>query len=356
MRAVSVTPDSHREHIVLASLLALLVVAFLLSIILGSVSIPLRDVIGALTGRQVSRESWRVIIVSFRLPKALTAVLAGSALSVSGVQMQTLFRNPLADPFVLGVSSGASLGVALAVLTGGMVGTSLLIGSVSPFRALGVIGAASIGAALVFGLVLVISRRVQHLVTLLVLGIMIGYLTSAVVSILIYFSIPEQIQSYLNWTFGSFGGVTWDQMRILGPVVIIGLLIAQLSAKPLNALILGESYARSMGLNVARARYWIIASTSLLAGSITAFCGPIAFLGLAVPHLARNLLNTSDHHRLLPAVTLLGAALALAFDLIAQMPGSSFALPLNAVTALVGAPTVIWVILNRQRGRSAFEP
>lgn len=352
LRAVRAT---WRLPLVLLGLLVLMVLAFILSIVLGSVNIPLGEVMAALGGGDVEREAWKTIIIQFRFPKAITAMLSGAALAVSGLQMQTLFRNPLADPFVLGVSSGASLGVALIVLGGGAVGMSTLLADMNLFRSLGVVGAASVGAAFVFGVIFLISRRIQSIVTLLILGLMFGYLTGAIVSILMYFSIPEQIQAYINWTYGSFGGISWQQMPIFVSVILVGLAIAQLSAKPLNALLLGENYARSMGLNVSHARYWIIGSTSLLAGTVTAFCGPIAFLGLAVPHLARNLLNTSEHRILLPAVMLLGSILALTFDLIAQLPGSTYVLPLNAVTALLGAPTVIWVLLSRQRLRVSFQ-
>jgi len=336
-----------------AALLVALVLAFLASIALGSVKIPIDNVLRILTGNPADRETWRVIVQNFRLPKALTAILAGAALSVSGAQMQTLFRNPLADPYILGISSGASLGVAVVVLSSGTVGTALFLSNVPLLQGLEIVVASSLGAVVVFGLVLLVSRQVRNLATLLVLGLMIGYTTGAIVSILIYFSIPEKIQAYLNWSFGSFGGVTWQQMRVFAPVVSLGLLVAQLNAKSLNAFLLGENYARSMGLNIKHARMLIISSTSVLAGAVTAFCGPIAFLGVAVPHLARNLLNTSDHRILLPATTLLGAILALVFDLIAQMPGGTFVLPLNAVTALVGAPIIIWVILSKRNMGSA---
>ncbi len=214
--------------------------------------------------------------------------------------------------------------------------------------------AASAGAALVLGLVLLISHRVEGTTTLLILGLMIGYVTSALVSLLLYFSIAERIQAYIAWTFGSFGGVTWNQMRLLAPVVIGGLGIAYVMAKPLNALLLGEGYARSMGLNIRRARRWIILSAALLAGVVTAFCGPIGFLGVAVPHLCRSLLHTADHRSLIPASAILGATLALLADLIAAMPGSQTVLPLNSVTALLGAPVVIWVILRQRRLSSSF--
>ena len=331
----------------------LLLVLFWLSIALGSVHIPLIEVLTILTGGEAQKATWATIVLKLRLPKALTAVLAGAALSVAGLQMQTLFRNPLAGPFVLGISSGASLGVALVVLGVGTSGASLLAG-LGLLGDFGVALAASLGAALVLGLVLLVARQVNNSMTLLILGLMFGYATSALVSVLLYFSIAERIQAYISWTFGSFGSVTWSQMLVLAPTVSVALLMAHLSAKPLNALLLGETYARSMGLSVSRARLWIVTSASILAGVITAFCGPIAFLGVAVPHLCRSLFNTSEHRVLLPAVTLMGAILALVADLIAHMPGSSITLPLNAVTALIGAPVVTWVILRRKNLRQAF--
>lgn len=332
---------------VLALLVAFAVFAFVLSLAVGSVPIPLEEVIRVLLGGQASKDTWQTIILTFRLPKAITALLAGAALSAAGLQMQTLFRNPLADPFVLGISSGASLGVALVVLGGSAVSASVF-GRTAFLGEVGLIGAASLGAAGVFAVVLGIARRVQSVVTLLVLGLMVGYLTSAVVSVLIYFSLPEQVSAYINWTFGSFGGVTWQQMRAFAPALLVGLGIAWLTVKPLNALLLGESYARSMGVNVRAARWWVTASASLLAGAVTAFCGPIGFIGIAVPHLSRALFATSDHRVLMPASVLLGGALALIFDLISQMPGTRFALPLNVVTSAVGAPVVLWIVMRRQ--------
>lgn len=267
--------------------------------------------------------------------------------------MQTLFRNPLADPFVLGINAGASLGVAIVVLAVGTASGALIAG-------LGILGdlslaaAASLGAGTVLGCVLLVSRKVQSAMTLLILGLMFGYATGAFVSILIYFSVPEQIQSYIIWTFGSFGGVSWKQIPVLGSVVALGLLVGFLCIKPLNALLLGENYARSMGLNVKRVRIYILISASMLAGATTAFCGPIAFLGLAVPHLCHSLLHTSDHRALMPAVICMGATLALFADLIGRLPGSQMVLPLNAVTSILGAPIVIWFILHRKNLNAAF--
>ncbi len=342
-----------RHAVIMLGLFFLLLIAFGLSLSLGSVHIPLAGLFGVLTGEEVSSPAWAIIVHTIRLPKAITAVLAGAALSVSGLQMQTLFRNPLADPFVLGISAGASLGVAIVVLTVGSVG-SVLIAGLGLMGDLSLAVAAIMGAAAVLGCVLLVSRSVQSLMTLLILGLMFGYATGAFVSILIYFSVPEQIQSYILWTFGSFGSVTWRQMPVLVCAISLGLLLAFLCIKPLNALLLGENYARSMGLNVKRIRLWVLISASVLAGATTAFCGPIAFLGLAVPHLCRSLLHTSDHRVLMPAVTCLGATLALLSDLIAHLPGSQFVLPLNAVTSLIGAPIVIWFILHRKNLGQAF--
>ncbi|NJM39589.1 MAG: iron ABC transporter permease, partial [Anaerolineae bacterium] len=241
-----------------------LALAFVLSVSLGSVRIPIDSVLRVLLGSEAERETWRTIIWQFRLPKAITATLAGAALAIAGLQMQTLFRNPLADPFVLGISSGASLGVALVVLAGSTVGASLL-GGLSLFANVGVVTAASVGSGLVFALVVLVSRRIHNNVTLLVLGLMMGYVVSAAVSILLYFSVPEQVQAYINWTFGSFGGTTWGNLQVLVPVVLMGLALAFVSVKPLNALLLGEAYARSMGVNVTHARVMIAASASLLA-------------------------------------------------------------------------------------------
>jgi iron complex transport system permease protein len=341
------------RRVALVALLGALVGMFLLSLAIGSVQIPLTDILTILVGGEPARATWTTIVIDFRLPKALTAMLAGAALAVSGLQVQTLFRNPLADSYVLGISSGASLGVAIVVLSVGTTGSILMagIGLVGDF---GLAVAAFLGAALILLLVMLVAARVQSVMTLLILGLMFGYATSALVSLLLYFSIVERIQAYINWTFGSFGGITWSQMSIFAPMVLVGLLSAFFLSKPLNALLLGESYARSMGLNIRRARLWIIITTALLAGGVTAFCGPIAFLGIAVPHLCRSLFGTSDHRILIPGVILLGGTVALVADLIAQMPGSQIILPLNAVTALIGAPVVIWIILRRRNLRNTF--
>ncbi|NJP05475.1 MAG: iron ABC transporter permease [Chloroflexaceae bacterium] len=334
----------------------LLAGAFSLNLVLGSVTVPLDQVLLILTGQTPEHAPWTTIVRDFRLPKALTATLAGSALGVAGLQMQTLFRNPLADPFVLGVSAGASLGVALVVLSVGVVGGASMFAVSGWLNQMSLTVAASVGAALVLGVVLLLARHVQQSVTLLIVGLMIGYLTSALVSLLVAFAVaPERVQAYIVWNFGSFGGVTWQQLQVFAPTILIGMVIAFALTKSLNALLLGESYARSMGLRVTHSRFWIVTSASLLAGAVTAFCGPIAFLGIAVPHFCRTLLATADHRVLLPSVTLLGATCALLVDLVAQLPGHTLVLPLNAVMSLVGAPVVIWVLLHRPAGQASMD-
>ena len=344
--------------LLLAGLALVALAAFLLSLAVGSVRIPIDEIVAVLLGGDASKPAWATIVLKFRLPKALTAMLAGAALSVSGLQMQTLFRNPLAGPFVLGISSGASLGVALTVLLAGVAvglgGSTTLLAGISMAGDTSLALSAILGSGLVLLLVMSVARRVQSGMTLLILGLMFGYTTSALVSVLIYFSVVERIQAYISWTFGSFGGVTWRQLQVMAPAILLGLAGGHLLMKPLNALLLGETYAISLGLNVRRVRLGIIGSSAVLAGVVTAFCGPIGFLGIAVPHLCRSILHTSDHRLLLPAVSFMGATLALGADIVAGLPGSQLTLPLNAVTALLGAPVVIWVILRQRNLRQAF--
>ena len=307
---------------------------------LGSVYIPLPQVLKALAGLETSDNTWASIIWKIRLPRCLAALLAGSALSVSGLLMQTLFRNPIAGPFVLGISSGASLGVALFIL--------LLAGTSFPFVNLGLLFFAAAGAFLVLLLVLAASWKIQDMATLLIIGLMVGSATGAFVSILQYFSGEAALKRFVVWSFGNLSGILWNDLYLLVPLIIVGLIAAFLLSKNLNLLLLGSDYAKSMGLNIKQNRMLIILLTALLAGSITAFCGPIAFVGIAVPHLARMLFKTQQHRILIPATILIGGALLIACDLIAQVPFSDLNLPLNAITALFGAPLVIWVILKRR--------
>ena len=340
-----------RRRLLTGALLLCVAALFLLSLMLGSVTIPPQEVLRALTGAETGAPAWARIVLLIRLPEALTATLAGAALGVSGLLMQTLFRNPLAGPYVLGISSGASLGVALVLLgAGGAMGLTLLAG-LGPGGSLALAGAAMAGAALVLMLVLLVARAVGSNMTLLVLGVMLGFFTSALVSLLLYFSVPEQIQAFVNWSFGSFSTVSWREMRVLAPLLLTGLALAAALAKPLDALLPGEEVAQSLGLNLRRARLLIMLATAVLAGAVTAFCGPVGFLGIAIPHLCRSLLNASGHRVLLPACMLAGAALALLAGLIAELPGSHLVLPLNAVMALLGAPVVIHLLLRRRNLR-----
>jgi iron complex transport system permease protein len=329
-------------------LILLFLVAFALELAVGSLLIPLKSVIAILLGSQDVPEGWRQIVLLFRLPRAFTAALAGAALGIAGLKMQTLFRNPLADPFVLGISSGAGLGVALTVLAASGIGWSAFLAKNGMIGNASIILAAIAGSVIVMGIVLGIARKVENSLTLLIVGLMFGYIASSLVNVLMQFSLEHQMQNYITWTFGSFAGVTWKQLAVFAPVVMAGILMAWLLAKPLNALLLGDSYARSMGVHVKYIRNCIIIGTALLAGAVTAFCGPIGFLGIAVPHLSRMLLKTSDHHTLVPAVVLLGSVLAMLADILSQAPGTQISLPLNSVTALIGAPVVVGVILRRR--------
>jgi len=338
---------------IFALLGGLLLLAAALNLSLGSVRIPIGDILRTLLGQPGVKESWVFIVQDYRLPKIITAILAGAALSASGLQMQTMFRNPLADPFILGINSGASLGVAIAIMGAGLAG-GLFIPMLSAAGELGLVAAASLGAGLVMGLILLVGRRVNNPTTLLILGLMFGHATSALVSLLIYFSAPEKVKAYSIWSYGAFNGVTWQQLQVLAPVVVIALGILALLPKGLNALLLGEDYARTMGLNVPRLRVWVLLSASILSGAVTAFCGPIGFIGVAVPHLARNLFKTSNHKLLIPAVILIGAIVAVTADVIAQIPGSQFVLPINVVTSLFGAPFVLWVVLRHKRDSATF--
>jgi iron complex transport system permease protein len=321
-----------------------LVVVFVLGIAVGSVNIPIADVVRVLAGGE-RHGVYTTIVRDIRLPRSIAGVLVGASLGVAGLQMQTLFRNPLADPFVLGVSSGASLGVALVVLGAAQSDATFLAG-LSGVGQLGIAGAGALGAGLVMAAVLFAARRVRSTVTILVVGLMVSYAVSSFVAVLVASADGPRIQQFLAWEAGSFRSVTWDQLHVLVPVLLLGLVVAVLTIKQLNALLLGERYAATMGVEVRRTRFITIGTSALLAGVATAFCGPIAFLGIAIPHLARAALGTSDHRVLVPATMLLGGSIALAADIIAQLPGADFVLPLNAVTALIGAPIVIWVVLR----------
>ncbi|MFT5748976.1 MAG: iron complex transport system permease protein [Ancylomarina sp.] len=338
--------------ILFVSLFVLIAFFLVVDLILGSVSIPSEKIVAILMGEDV-KTSWNYIILNFRLPKAFTAILVGAGLSVSGLMMQTLFRNPLAGPYVLGISSGASLGVALMVMA------SVLLPGVFGviYNFLGswaLVVSAIAGASIIFVIIGMASIRISDSVSLLIIGIMFGSITGAVVNILQYFSDPEQLQSFIVWTFGSLSGVTWNEMQLMAPVVILGLLLSIVMIKPMDALLLGENYARGVGISVNRTRIWVIISTALVAGTLTAFAGPIAFVGVAVPHMARAIFGTASHKVLLPAVVLIGAVLMLVCDILSQVPGNQTTLPINSVTAIFGGPVVIWVIVRSRSVKASF--
>jgi iron complex transport system permease protein len=318
---------------------------FFLQLLLGSVAIPATDVFQILLGRYTGNEAWANIVIESRLPAALSAILAGAGLSVSGLQMQTLFRNPVAGPYVLGISSGASLGVALFIMAASVFGVRELhlLGS------WGIILAAAAGAVLIFLFNFVISYRLSDVVAILIIGLMIGGGISAFIEIMQAFTSNEALKNYVLWTFGSFRYISLTQVLYLSVVVVAGILFSYLLTKPLNLLLLGDTYAVSSGLNIRNAKVLIVLCTSLLAGSITAFCGPVGFVGLAVPHLARSLFKTADHKLLTPASVLLGAVICGLCNVIASTPGSDNILPINAVTSLLGAPVVIWIIIRQRK-------
>jgi iron complex transport system permease protein len=309
------------------------------------VAIPLKEVFKSLLGENTSKETWEYIIVNFRLPKAIVAILVGMGLSISGLLMQTLFRNPLAGPYVLGLSSGSSLGVAFIILGAGLLPSFLSSFLLSSY---GIILASCLGSFMVLIMVLIVSRRLRDTTTILIVGLMFSSFTGAIVGVLTYFTSAEQLQKYTFWSMGSIGNISWQNISILSIVVIVGLLLSILTLKPLDALLLGENYARSMGLNISKTRYTIIIATSILAGSITAFAGPIAFVGLAVPHLSKLLFQTSNHKILFWSTLLIGAIIMLFCDTVSQFPGLDFTLPINAITSIIGAPIVIWLIVRKK--------
>lgn len=326
-----------RNPILFIILSILTVLLFTLDLTVGAVAIPLTDVWKALTGGDCAPATAKIVL-NIRLVKAIVALLAGAALTVSGLQMQTLFRNPLAGPYVLGISSGASLGVALFILG------APLLGLPSAFSALGVAGAAWVGAAAVLVVIAIVGHRIKDIMVILILGMMFSSGVSAVVQILQYLSKEDSLKAFVIWTMGSLGDVTLPQLAILIPAVAAGLVLAVVTIKPLNLLLFGEEYAVTMGLNLRRSRTLLFFSTTLLAGTVTAFCGPIGFIGLAMPHVTRMLFADSDHRVLIPATMLTGASILLLCDIVSKM----LTLPINAITALLGIPIVVWVVLRNK--------
>ena len=343
--------SGYNSGLLFVALSAILVAVFVGSLFTGTVKIPVSEIVRILAGAEASRPEWGVIIRDIRLPRALTALLAGTGLSVSGLLMQTVFRNPLAGPYVLGISAGASLGVAAVVMGFSFINDSAGLSIPGNWS---MVIAAWTGSGLVLMLILLVSFRVRDIMTILILGIMFGSATGALVNVMQYFSTESMLKSFMIWTMGSLGGVTSSQLRIMVPAVAGGLLLSLASIKLLNAMLLGENYARSLGMNITMARIMVFFSTSLLAGTITAFCGPIAFIGIAVPHLSRMLFRNADHSVLMPATILTGGIVMLGSDIIAQLPGLESSLPINSVTALLGIPVVIWIVIRNQKLTGIF--
>lgn len=328
-------------------LMTLLTVSFFIAnLFWGSVDIPVGDVWDILTGKDCGRESWRFIVLENRLPQAMTALLCGAALAAGGLMLQTVFRNPLAGPSILGIDSGASLGVALVML---MSGGSLVAGQLALDGFLAVTLAAFIGAMSVMGLLLLFSSLLRNDVLLLIVGVMIGYVGSSVISLLNFFSTAEGVHSYMVWGMGSFGGVSMGQMPWFATLVTIGIILSLLLVKPLNAMQLGQLYAANLGINIQRTRFHLLVATGLLTATTTAFCGPVSFLGLAVPHMARLLLHRSDHRLLMPMSLLTGSTVALLCNLLCMLPGDKGIIPLSAVTPLLGVPVILYVLLRGKR-------
>lgn len=323
----------------------LLILFWLLNISLGSVSIPFNEIISGLFGNDLSKHSWHHILFNFRIPKSFSAILTGSGLSLVGLLMQTLFRNPMAGPSVLGISSGASLGVALLVMGGGVIGGF----SVDGFNLnISILLAAMFGAFIVMAIILLLGSKIKNTLSILIIGLMLGALTTSVVSILSYFTKAEQLQRYMFWGFGSLGHLTNKELFLYFIFIFLGIISIIPLLKPLNSLLLGENYAQNMGVNTKKLKNTILLIAGVLTGIITAFVGPIAFIGLAIPHIARLLFNTSNHKILVPAVVLIGAIVLLICDSIAQLPFSEQTIPINAITSLFGAPLVIWLLIRNK--------
>lgn len=339
-------PITQKQTFLFLLLLLASVTLFLANVSLGSVSIPFEEVVRSFFSKPMSKESWEIILWNFRIPKAITAVLVGIGLSMSGLLMQTLFRNPLAGPYVLGLSSGASLGVAFIILGAGVLPLSISTFFLSNY---GLVLASSLGSFLVLLAVLLVSQQLKDTMAILIVGLMFGSFSSAIVSVLSYFTSAEKLQKFTFWSMGSISNLSWNEISLLTLFVLIGISISFLVNKPLNALLLGEKYAQSIGIDYKKTRLIIIIATSILAGSITAFAGPIAFVGLAVPHMAKLVFQTSNHFVLFWSTILLGAIVMLSCDIIAQVPGIDITLPINAITSIMGAPVVIWLLVRKKR-------
>jgi len=334
-----------KNTILFSILTLLLLLSLLMNISFGQVAIPFKEIFKSIFGSGASKETWNYIIINFRLPKAITAILVGVGLSICGLLMQTLFRNPLAGPYVLGLSSGSSLGVAFVILGAGLLPPFLSEILLSSY---GIILASCIGSFMVLLLIIIVSRRLRDTATILIIGLMFSSFASAIVGVLTYFSTAEQLQKFTFWSMGNLGNLAWQNILILSILICIGLFLSLICIKPLDALLLGENYAKSMGVNIKKNRFLIIIATSILAGSITAFAGPIAFIGLAVPHIAKLLFQTSNHKILFWSTILIGGIIMLFCDTVSQLPGFDFILPINAITSIIGAPIVIWLLVKKR--------
>jgi len=353
------SPPRARPRAILFIVLAALGIAvFLLSLSWSSVSIPIDEIVRILMGYEPERAAFRTIIMDIRLPRVLTAMLVGAALGIAGLQMQTTFRNPLADPFTLGVLSGASFGAAITIIF-----VPMFLGSINAteqFIAIGILGnlstvaGSTLGAAAILGLMLLLASQVRDMTIVLLAGLVVASLLEAIVTVFVFFADRERTRAFVEWGLGSFYRVRWDEMPFLATAILVGLLAAWLTSKALNSLLLGENYAQSMGLNIRQARLLILGSASLMAGAVVAYCGPIGFLGIAVPHLARGLFGTSDNRVLVPATILIGMVLALACGILAEVPSSAITLPLNAATALFGGPIALWILFRMRKQGSVL--
>ncbi|MFY0627509.1 MAG: iron ABC transporter permease [Reichenbachiella sp.] len=331
-------------------IILLLVMVALANLLIGSVMIPPKEALMTILGMGDKNEIWSRIIFDHRLPRVITAVMAGSSLSICGLYMQTFFRNPLAGPYVLGVSAGASLGIAVLVLGSGLFGAYFIVVT----SKLSMVIASVLGASLVFIVIIIFSKSVNDHTSLLIIGLMFSSATSALVSVLQFFSTSEDIQSYLMWTFGDLASVTNSELYILVPIILIGWIGSMFLVKTMNIYLLGDQYARNAGLNIVRSRYLIISLTALMSGTVTAFCGPIAFIGLATPHIARMIINDADHRKLLPYSAIIGSGIMLVCDIISRLPGLPQTLPLNAVTSILGGPLVIYLIVKKNNLQQSF--
>lgn len=338
--------NQHKTFVIFILLFFALFILFFLDIISGNLLIKFRDILDLIRNPSIVDETIRTIIINFRIPKAITAILAGAALSVSGLQMQTVFRNPLAGPYVLGISAGASLGVAITLL--GL--SAFFAGTYSPLLGNWTLAfSACIGAGIMLVIILVISSRIKDIMTILIIGILLSGVVSAIVDVIQYFSNETSLKAYVIWTMGSLSNLSGQQLIILTVIICFGLLISLFSSKSLNALLLGESYANTLGVNVKITRIVIFSGTSLLTGCVTAFCGPIGFIGIAIPHVSRLIFNSANHFKLIPGSILIGSIFMLISDIISHFPGYDKVLPINSITALIGIPVIIWIIFKNQR-------